>query len=140
MPKHTGLSATALLVSFLVSILTGCAAQDDPPGILLLTVDTLRPDYLSFNGYPLPTTPYLDALLSDEKVQELFTTELNRGQASIKRYERVRDFVLEPDEFTPENGMLTPSLKIKRRAVMAKFGDDIDAMYEADNPLIGRDE
>jgi long-chain acyl-CoA synthetase len=82
----------------------------------------------------------LDALLADEKVQELFTTELNRGQASIKRYERVRDFVLEPDEFTPENGMLTPSLKIKRRAVMAKFGDDIDAMYEADNPLIGRDE
>jgi long-chain acyl-CoA synthetase len=82
----------------------------------------------------------LDALLADEKVQELFTTELNRGQASIKRYERVRDFVLEPDEFTPENGMLTPSLKIKRRAVMAKFGNDIDAMYEADNPLIGRDE
>jgi long-chain acyl-CoA synthetase len=82
----------------------------------------------------------LDALLGDEKVQELFTTELNRGQASIKRYERVRDFVLEPEEFTPENGMLTPSLKIKRRAVMAKFGDEIDAMYEADNPLIGRDE
>jgi long-chain acyl-CoA synthetase len=82
----------------------------------------------------------LDALLTDEKVQELFTNELNRGQASIKRYERVRDFVLEPDEFTPENGMLTPSLKVKRRAVMAKFGDEIDAMYEADNPLIGRDE
>ena len=82
----------------------------------------------------------LDALLADEKVQELFTNELNRGQASIKRYERVRDFVLEPDEFTPENGMLTPSLKVKRRAVMARFGDEIDAMYEADNPLIGRDE
>jgi len=82
----------------------------------------------------------LNALMADEKVQELFTTELNRGQASIKRYERVRDFVLEPEEFTPENGMLTPSLKIKRRAVMAKFGGEIDAMYEADNPLIGRDE
>jgi len=51
----------------------------------------------------------LDALMADEKVQELF-------------------------------GMLTPSLKIKRRAVMAKFGGEIDAMYEADNPLIGRDE
>ena len=82
----------------------------------------------------------LEALMEDEKVQELFTNELNRGQASIKRYERVRDFVLEPDEFTPENGMLTPSLKVKRRAVMAKFGDEIDAMYEVDNPLIGRDE
>jgi long-chain acyl-CoA synthetase len=82
----------------------------------------------------------IDAMLVNEKVQQLFTTEVNRGQASIKRYERVRDFVLEPDEFTPENGMLTPSLKVKRRAVMAKFGEEIDAMYEEDNPLIGRDE
>ena len=82
----------------------------------------------------------LEVLLADTRVQELFTTEMNRGLASIKRYERVRDFVLEPEEFTPENGMLTPSLKIKRRAVMAKFGAEIDAMYEADNPLIGRDE
>jgi long-chain acyl-CoA synthetase len=82
----------------------------------------------------------IDAMLASEKVQQLFTTEVNRGQASIKRYERVRDFVLEPDEFTPENGMLTPSLKVKRRAVMAKFGEEIDAMYDEDNPLIGRDE
>jgi long-chain acyl-CoA synthetase len=82
----------------------------------------------------------IDAMLVNEKVQQLFTTEVNRGQASIKRYERVRDFVLEPDEFTPENGMLTPSLMVKRRAVMAKYGEVIDAMYEADNPLIGRDE
>jgi hypothetical protein len=36
--------------------------------------------------------------------------------------------------------MLTPSLKVKRRAVMAKFGDEIDAMYEGDDPLLGRNE
>ncbi len=36
--------------------------------------------------------------------------------------------------------MLTPSLKIKRRAVMAKFGDEIDALYQGADPLIGRNE
>ncbi len=82
----------------------------------------------------------LDMLLKDEKVKDLFKTEINRGQSSIKHYERVRDFVLDAEEFTPENGMLTPSLKVKRRAVMAKFGDEIDALYEGANPLIGRDE
>lgn len=82
----------------------------------------------------------LDALLTDAKVKELFKTEINRGQSSIKHYERVRDFVLDAEEFTPENGMLTPSLKVKRRAVMARFGDEIDALYEGANPLIGRDE
>lgn len=82
----------------------------------------------------------LDALLTDVKVKELFKTEINRGQSSIKHYERVRDFVLDAEEFTPENGMLTPSLKVKRRAVMARFGDEIDAMYEGADPLIDRDE
>jgi arylsulfatase A-like enzyme len=32
--------------------------------VLVLTVDTLRPDYMSLEGYDLPTTPRLDALLS----------------------------------------------------------------------------
>jgi long-chain acyl-CoA synthetase len=79
------------------------------------------------------------SLLANEKVRDLYVAEMNRAQASIKRYERVRDFVLEDDEFSPENGLLTPSLKIKRRAVMAKYGEDINDMYEDGNPLLGRD-
>jgi long-chain acyl-CoA synthetase len=79
------------------------------------------------------------ALLANEQVRDLYVAELNRAQANIKRYERVRDFVLEDDEFSPENGLLTPSLKIKRRAVMTKYGDQIDDMYEGGNPLLGRD-
>jgi long-chain acyl-CoA synthetase len=79
------------------------------------------------------------ALLANEQVRELYVAELNRAQASIKRYERVRDFVLEDDEFSPDNGLLTPSLKIKRRAVMARYGDQIDDMYDGGNPLLGRD-
>ncbi len=82
----------------------------------------------------------LDALLQDGKVKDLFKTEIDRVQSEIKHYERVRDFVLNGEEFTPENGMLTPSLKIKRRAVMAKFGDEIDALYQGADPLIGRNE
>jgi len=33
--------------------------------VLLITVDTLRPDYLSVNGYDLPTTPAIDALVRE---------------------------------------------------------------------------
>ena len=31
--------------------------------ILLITVDTLRPDYLGINGYDLPTSPFIDGLM-----------------------------------------------------------------------------
>jgi long-chain acyl-CoA synthetase len=85
-------------------------------------------------------TSDLATLLADAEVTELYKTEINRAQSSIKHYERVRDFVLESEEFTPENGMLTPSLKVKRRAVMAKLGSEIDALYEGDDPLLGRNE
>jgi long-chain acyl-CoA synthetase len=84
-------------------------------------------------------TSDLAVLLQDADVQELFKTEITRAQANIKHFERVRDFVLETEEFTPENGMLTPSLKIKRRAILDKYGEQINEMYEADDPLIGRD-
>jgi long-chain acyl-CoA synthetase len=84
-------------------------------------------------------TSDLDALLADADVKDLYTKEITRAQSSIKHYERVRDFVLEDEEFTPNNGMLTPSLKIKRRAIMDKHGDEIDDLYEGDHPLMGRD-
>lgn len=82
----------------------------------------------------------LEALLADAQVKELYKTEIQRAQSGIKHYERIRDFVLEDEEFTPENGMLTPSLKIKRRAIMEKLGGAIDDLYESDDPLLGRDK
>jgi long-chain acyl-CoA synthetase len=71
-----------------------------------------------------------EALLASPDVRDLFRHEIDRTQEAIKGYERVRDFVLAGDEWTPENGMLTPSLKVKRRAVMEKYGDRLEALYE----------
>ncbi len=43
----------------------GAGTAPAPPiSVLLITVDTLRPDYLSLNGYDRETTPFLDSLLS----------------------------------------------------------------------------
>ena len=39
-------------------------AVSHPSSILLLTVDTLRPDYMSMNGYDRATTPTLDSLIA----------------------------------------------------------------------------
>ncbi len=71
----------------------------------------------------------VDQLLEEDAVKELIEREMNRQSGPIKGYERIRGFVLTDEEFTPENGMLTPSLKVKRRAVMAKYGDEIEALY-----------
>jgi arylsulfatase A-like enzyme len=43
-----------------------CAPSPDPhpPDLLLVTVDTLRPDYMSMNGYDRPTTPMIDEIVA----------------------------------------------------------------------------
>ncbi len=71
-----------------------------------------------------------DALLESETVNDLYQREIDRLSGSIKGYEHVRGFVLEDEVFSPENGMLTPSLKVKRRAVLDRYGEDIEKLYE----------
>ena len=41
---------------------TASASHDARPNIVLVVVDTLRSDHLSFHGYPRITTPFLDTL------------------------------------------------------------------------------
>jgi arylsulfatase A-like enzyme len=47
-----------------LALALGCGTPaPDAPNVLLLSIDTLRPDYLSLNGYDRETTPFLDTLL-----------------------------------------------------------------------------
>ncbi|PCJ51597.1 MAG: hypothetical protein COA70_14010 [Planctomycetota bacterium] len=60
----TSVAATLALLIFTPS----CNKQEAEiaqPHILLLSVDTLRPDYLGMYGYPYDSSPYLDSLLAD---------------------------------------------------------------------------
>ena len=40
-----------------------------------------------------------------------------------------KDFALISKDFTTDNGMLTPSLKLKRRKVMEEYGKLLDSLY-----------
>ncbi len=68
-------------------------------------------------------------LVANAKVRELFKAELDKYAGKFKGFEDVKDFALIVEDFTTDNGMLTPSLKLKRRAVLAKWQSAIDAIY-----------
>jgi long-chain acyl-CoA synthetase len=44
-------------------------------------------------------------------------------------YEKIKKITLLPKEFSIDAGELTPTLKVKRRVVEAKYKDLIDRMY-----------
>lgn len=65
----------------------------------------------------------------NDKVQQLIRSELDRVGAGLKGYEKPRAFKLLEEEWTTENGMLTPKMSLKRRIVMERFGHLIDELY-----------
>ncbi|WP_438672080.1 hypothetical protein [Spongiactinospora gelatinilytica] len=51
------------------------------------------------------------------------------ANARLAQVQRVKRWRLVPAEWTVETGELTPSLKLKRRVIHAKYADVIDSMY-----------
>ncbi len=76
----------------------------------------------------LPDDP--DKIVADPELQEMLAeqiTEQLRGK--FGSYEIPRKYHVVAEAFTPENGLLTPTQKLKRRVVLKKYQDAIDAMY-----------
>ena len=70
----------------------------------------------------------LDDLINNETIKALIVEEIQEKNKAFARYETIKKVVLVP-EFTIENGLLTPTLKIKKNRVLNSFADKIDQMY-----------
>lgn len=62
-------------------------------------------------------------------VQESLMRGAERASESVSRAESIRKVRVILGDFTVDNGMLTPSLKVRRAAVMKKYAHEIDAIY-----------
>ncbi len=56
---------------------------------------------------------------------------MERTNAQLPVAERVRRFMLAHEAFSIQNGLMTPTLKIKRHAIRQLYGDALAALYEA---------
>jgi len=68
-------------------------------------------------------------LVRDRKVQELYEGIVHDLNHSLAKFEQLKKVLLIPDEFSIASGELTPSMKLKRRAVEKKYADQINALY-----------
>ena len=50
----------------------------------------------------------------------------------LERWETIKRFEILPAELTMDQGEVTPSQKIRRRAVERKYSERLDAMYDKD--------
>ncbi len=67
----------------------------------------------------------------DDRVRALFADEIDKHAGGFRHFEKVKKFVLAPEDFSIENGMLTPKLSLKRRRVLEVYGAEIEALYRS---------
>ena len=67
---------------------------------------------------------------SNEAVHNLIQDELQKHTTTFKGYEKPREFVLVTEDFTTDNGMLTPTLKLKRRNVLKKYEESLEKLFK----------
>jgi long-chain acyl-CoA synthetase len=94
----------------------------------LITIDA---DYF---GYWKSTTGKDEgATVSDLADDPDLTAEIQKavdeGNLAVSKAESVRKFRILDTEFNPENGYLTPSLKLKRNIIMKDFAKEVDSLY-----------
>ena len=76
------------------------------------------------------TTP--EMVINLPEVQKLFFKEVQELNKGLGETEKIKKFTLIADEWSVGNGLITPTLKVKRRAITAKYKDVIEKLF-ADN-------
>jgi len=71
----------------------------------------------------------LASLSVDDRVRELLQTVVDETNRDRSRFEQVKRFAIMPRDFTMEHGEVTPTLKLRRRAVIEHFEREIEALY-----------
>ncbi|MEM7113398.1 MAG: long-chain fatty acid--CoA ligase [Chloroflexota bacterium] len=68
-------------------------------------------------------------LASDSDVMAEINSFVETANGQLARYETIKQYRILPEEFSIQNGYLTPSMKIKRKAIEADFAKTLDGMY-----------
>lgn len=79
----------------------------------------------------------LAALSAHPAVLEAVGAHIAWTNGKLARYEQIKAWSLLPVPFTVENGLLTPTMKLKRREISAQFAEVLAQMYRRETGQIG---
>lgn len=90
---------------------------------------TLEPDDLASWAREQGVDGTGDQLTCTPEVRTLVEGYVAEANRHLERWETIKKFTILPTELSIEEGEMTPSMKVRRRAVEAKYRDLLDSMY-----------
>ena len=71
----------------------------------------------------------LGALSHNAEFKAVIGKAVENANKQLSAIEKVRKFTLAAQAFTVENGQMTPTLKVRRHAILREYGDALEALY-----------
>jgi long-chain acyl-CoA synthetase len=78
------------------------------------------------NNIPFASRP---ELVANPKVQALYEGIVEGVNGNLARFEKLKRVLVVADEFTPDDGSLTPTMKLRRRVIEERYRRQIDELY-----------
>ncbi|HKT68208.1 MAG TPA: hypothetical protein VJP83_02165, partial [Terriglobales bacterium] len=75
-----------------------------------------------------------EELVANPAVRGLYEAVIAEINQKLARYEQLKKFLLIAEEFSVANGLLTASMKLRRRQVEERYREQIDALYAEPMP------
>ncbi|HEX7717103.1 MAG TPA: AMP-dependent synthetase/ligase [Marmoricola sp.] len=94
-------------------------------GVLLTLDRETVPTWAEQRGKPTA----IEKLLDDSDLYAEIEAAVEEANKAVSKAESIRKFTVLADEWTEEGGQLTPSLKLRRAAVMRDYVDEVEALY-----------
>jgi len=92
----------------------------------------IRPDFAFLKdwckAHNIPFTTN-EEMIQNEEVKKRYDKEVKKLNEGLGEVEKVKKYQLIADEWTIGNGILTPTLKVKRKVVMERYCDQIDKLF-----------
>ncbi len=72
----------------------------------------------------------LAALADDDELKAAVDAAVERANQTLARVEQIKRFTILSHDWLPDGDELTPTMKLKRKPIAAKYAREIDALYE----------
>jgi len=116
----------ALKLNSLIGVAAILGDRRKFPAVLISPNFTLLEDWARTNQIPFSSRA---ELVANPKVQALYEGVIEEINQNLARFEKLKRVLLVADEFTADNGVLTPTLKLRRRVVEDRYRRQIDQLY-----------
>ncbi len=96
------------------------------PAVMVSPNFTLLDEWARENNVPFVSRA---ELIADPRVQALYEGIVEGINGNLARFEKLKRVLLVADEFTADNGALTPTMKLRRKVIEERYRKQIDELY-----------